>query len=305
VSDPVAILVARLRSADCKPRRSGEGWAAHCPSHEDSTQSLSLSVGADGRVLVRCHAGCSYKQIVDDLGMAPRDLFARDCPAGQARQSRPFAQNSPAVPAQDWAGLAESFVKQLSPEMRDDLSRSLGVSEASLAALRVGWATAEVLTENCGKVVKVGGYTFPMMSGAGGISGINVRTHAGRKWTLKGAKLGLFVPSGLASMPDPVYCPEGASDTAAALDRGCAAVGRPSSCAGIEHLAGLLRGRRVVIVGENDQKADRWSGRDGAMSTAAKLAREWSVRVVEWILPPDGMKDLRAWHHANPGKGIL
>src|ERR1044072_1160233 len=36
-------------------------WSAKCPAHEDSSPSLSVKVGDDGRVLVKCHAGCSAK----------------------------------------------------------------------------------------------------------------------------------------------------------------------------------------------------------------------------------------------------
>lgn len=101
-------------------------------------------------------------------------------------------------------------------------------------------------------------------------------------------------------MPDPVYVPEGASDTAAALSRGWAAVGRPSNVAAAPHLAALLRGRRVIVVGENDRKPNgKWPGRDGARTTAAKLAHEWGLASVEWMLPPDDFKDLREWHRAN------
>jgi hypothetical protein len=37
-------------------RKSGAGWIARCPAHHDKDPSLSLH-GADGKVLVHCHAG--------------------------------------------------------------------------------------------------------------------------------------------------------------------------------------------------------------------------------------------------------
>jgi hypothetical protein len=35
--------------------KSGRGWAARCPTHDDCTPTLSISEADDGKVLVRCH----------------------------------------------------------------------------------------------------------------------------------------------------------------------------------------------------------------------------------------------------------
>jgi len=40
------------------------GWTARCPSHEDRTPSLSIRDADDGKVLVRCHAGCEQEQVI-------------------------------------------------------------------------------------------------------------------------------------------------------------------------------------------------------------------------------------------------
>src|SRR5262249_13978542 len=41
-------------------KRSGDGWVAHCPGHDDQTQSLSVGAGASGKLLLRCHARCPF-----------------------------------------------------------------------------------------------------------------------------------------------------------------------------------------------------------------------------------------------------
>ncbi len=56
-------------------QRSGKGWTARCPAHEDLHPSLSLSEGDDGRVLLWCHAGCRIEEILDALGLDWSDLF--------------------------------------------------------------------------------------------------------------------------------------------------------------------------------------------------------------------------------------
>lgn len=56
-------------------RRSGDGHVACCPAHEDKHQSLSVATGTDGRVLVRCHAGCETEDVVGAIGLTLADLM--------------------------------------------------------------------------------------------------------------------------------------------------------------------------------------------------------------------------------------
>ncbi len=58
-----------------KVRRSRNGWTALCPSHQDRESSLSIGIGDDGRVLLRCFAGCPVETIVKALGLELKDLF--------------------------------------------------------------------------------------------------------------------------------------------------------------------------------------------------------------------------------------
>ena len=48
-------------------RKVGSNWSACCPTHDDRTPSLSLRDSNDGKVLVRCHAGCNQQQVIASL----------------------------------------------------------------------------------------------------------------------------------------------------------------------------------------------------------------------------------------------
>lgn len=56
-------------------RISGDGWIASCPAHDDRRPSLSVRAGEDGRILVKCHAGCDAEAIVQALGLSLSDLM--------------------------------------------------------------------------------------------------------------------------------------------------------------------------------------------------------------------------------------
>lgn len=84
---PLARVKAALEAAGC--RASGEHvWT--CPAHEDSRPSLSVSEGRDGRVLLKCHAGCGLPEILARLGLEKRELFA-DAPSGPSGKRREVA----------------------------------------------------------------------------------------------------------------------------------------------------------------------------------------------------------------------
>lgn len=42
-------------------------WLACCPAHNDKTPSLSIGIGINGKILLYCHAGCQYKDIIKAL----------------------------------------------------------------------------------------------------------------------------------------------------------------------------------------------------------------------------------------------
>ena len=84
---PAEHLVDRLSA-----KRNGAGWIAKCPAHDDRQPSLSINEGADGRVLLKCFAGCTTENIVAAIGLTMRDLFpnqiAQSVKANQHQQRR-------------------------------------------------------------------------------------------------------------------------------------------------------------------------------------------------------------------------
>lgn len=56
--------------------KTSNGWDARCPGHDDRKASLSVAEGAEGKILLRCHAGCELDAIVNALGLEKSDLFA-------------------------------------------------------------------------------------------------------------------------------------------------------------------------------------------------------------------------------------
>ena len=82
-SSPLDLILSRLD----KVKQAGNGFMARCPVHDDKNPSLSITEGDDGRVLLKCFAGCSTEDIVKALGLTMADLFPhKEKPAQQHRK---------------------------------------------------------------------------------------------------------------------------------------------------------------------------------------------------------------------------
>jgi 5S rRNA maturation endonuclease (ribonuclease M5) len=74
---PLDRVLQALDAAGCRPRATGDKHQAKCPHHNGKDfDSLTISEGTDGRVLLTCHSrGCEYADIMHALGLEPSDGF--------------------------------------------------------------------------------------------------------------------------------------------------------------------------------------------------------------------------------------
>lgn len=69
-------MIADILPRLSKVRPTGSGnWIACCPAHEDSSPSMTIREEKDGRILVHCHAGCSFEEIVNAVGFGYEPWF--------------------------------------------------------------------------------------------------------------------------------------------------------------------------------------------------------------------------------------
>ena len=198
----------------------------------------------------------------------------------------PSPQPSASPPPVDWPALTKQFARNLTPALADELCERLGLPRVALHALPGIGHDGDA-------------WTFPEVDERGEIVGIVRRFPDGRKKAMPGSQRGLTIPAYWSERGTPLLIVEGQSDTLALSLCAVSCVGRPSNTGGADMLAALLadfpHDRPIIVMGEYDQKADgSWPGRDGAKRVAEELAEKLQ-RGIEWALPPDGAKDIRAW----------
>ena len=79
---PLEVVLSRLNGH----RKQGDGYIARCPAHEDKEASLSIGQGEDGRVLIKCFAGCDAEEVVSAL----RIKVERPIPRGGQKLQRDY-----------------------------------------------------------------------------------------------------------------------------------------------------------------------------------------------------------------------
>lgn len=120
-------------------RRAGANWMARCPAHDDSSPSLAISAGSNGKVLVRCHAGCDQRDVI--AALVERGLWdaTGKRPGNMARKHRKNLEREPDpdAKARTEAALAIWRASQdIARSLAETYLRSRGVALSPLQGLR-------------------------------------------------------------------------------------------------------------------------------------------------------------------------
>jgi hypothetical protein len=251
----------------------------------------------------------NYRYVKDDVqGFGifypedPEAIHNPDRPKA-SRAEPPKPKPRPYREPKDWPKEIEHLRSRSDQAAKlDALAAQLGVSVDSLHRLECCYIP---------KLLIGGEFTipdacmaFPERDSTGTPIGINRRFDDGAKRSL--GKRGLtYDPDNWQDGLGPIYIVEGGSDVAAFDDVNLRAIGRPSATGGVDHLIPLLRtlpptDRTVVVLGENDRRmqagdVELWPGKDGAEQVARQLAFALPGFTIATAMPPEGVKDARAW----------
>lgn len=81
---PLETILTRLDGV----RKSGRGFTAKCPAHDDKTASLAISEAQGGNALIHCYAGCGALDVMQSIGLELSDLYPRAINQNMTAQER-------------------------------------------------------------------------------------------------------------------------------------------------------------------------------------------------------------------------
>jgi hypothetical protein len=271
MSAPVENLVQRLNA-----KRSGRGWIASCPVHDDRRPSLSINEASDGRALITCHAGCDSTAILNSLGMAPRDLFPKSDNGARAVSNKKRSTTAAEKSAPNWQKYNDAFTEK----NVNQLAQWRGYSVEFCEWLRVN------------KLVGVynGHIAFPVIEN-GQIIGVHYKVGDGWRYGPTGVKTTPLV-IGESIADDPIYLFESQWDMLAFADSSGERSGLVATrgAKNGKAVAGLIpSGSTVYIWTQNDPAGEQWQQQICASTNAS----------VKRVKIPAPHKDLNDWTRAG------
>lgn len=208
-------LIAELQAAGCKIK----GNACTCPNpdHDDANASCGV-FKLEGTADVwnfKCHSCGVFGDVYDLQAMLTGrtlDDVLRD--ARKSEQFRPTkATQAKPMPVADtgpyMTALAQAAEAKITPEQRDNLAKSLGLSGEKLDRLGLGTHHLHTTGEDV--------FTWPMCDVDGKIIGVRTRQPDGQKLSIKTGHNGLFIPRDILSYGT-LHVTEGPTDTAKILE---------------------------------------------------------------------------------------
>lgn len=258
--------------------KSGSGWSARCPAHDDNRASLSVAEGESGRALIWCHAGCSVEDICAAVGLQRADLMPDS--TSTSTQTRKSSKNP-------------LYRRQPSNGKR---TATYDTAEGAIAALEckngkrsAQWTYTDAQGEPVGVIVRWDKST-----------GKDVRPVAlvGDQWIVGG----MPEPRLLYGLPDltatdRVYICEGekAADAARAIGLTATTSAHGSKSASKTDWSPLA-GKECVILPDNDDAGEKYASDVEAL--LGSLTPPASVKVVRLPNMPKG-GDMADWTEAN------
>ncbi len=254
-------------------RKAGGSWMARCPAHDDREPSLSIATGNEGKVLVRCHAGCTQVAVIEALevrglwqGWDAHQRAYRSVPAPEAHRkadalqkarcdlvARIWRQTGPAAGSLIARYMASrGIVSPLPPDLRfhPDLRHLTGAyAPAMVAAIR-----------NVDGIVTGLHRTWLRDDGAG-------KTHLSPAKAMLGICRGGAVR--LAEVEDELGVSEGIENGLSVQQATGLPVWAALSTSGLTGLVMPARVRRIVILADGDEPGEK-----AAQTAAARWCDE-------------------------------
>lgn len=235
-------------------KKSGGGYTARCPAHEDKRNSLSIKEGDDGRVLVKCFAGCTVEDIVAAKGWKLADLFPQNGTqaSGRGKPADPTPKSDRTFEATD------ADVERIQCALIDStecLRYIEGRGISLMVAVDLKWGYTEWKFSEFPEAVPA--LAVPHYVD-GKLVGIKYRTIDGSKCFSQnyGSKLdGLYGAEGLDPKAEEILIFEGPEDAALAITHGFNATAINSATStklSKSDVELLCQYRRVYLVGDQD-----------------------------------------------------
>ena len=290
-----------------------DGWVVLCPAHHDSRPSLRVAINETSDVLLYCRAGCSIGDITRAANITKAQLFNVD--TSNVAEMPTLESTTVAVGAREQAALVTYLDKAAaalegSTEAQKYAFDRFGVTHPVAVALQLGFDDTTINTP--GLALSRTAYhadprlVVPFLDFDGAAVGMQARaltSSASVRWSGPinpstggtWSKYGFFQAD--SDYPE-VIVTEGPGDALTAYAAGYSVlIVRGAALASSETLADALaaglKGRRIVVAGDNDS---------AGLAFTNNVCEALSTRGLDTyrLVLPTAVSDITAWRESNP-----
>ena len=288
--NPIDDVLNRLQNV----KQHNSYFMASCPAHPDDEPSLSISEGDDGKVLLKCFAGCTAEEIVVAIDLKMSDLFAERGGGGVIPLNTTASLHHPSENTHNKAerGDAEGNAVGDAPPTLENYASYVGLSPRFLKSL--GLREIHYVDQ---KAVKI-----PYLDRRGEEVCVRFRvalTGSPKIKTRKGDKHRLYGLQSIDEMRNTGFCilVEGESDAHVGWYHEQPVIGIPGASGFQSDWTGELDGfEKIYAVVEPDEAGEQFWQR---------LATESSLQERLYRVDLAGVKDLRELHLQNQEQFVI
>jgi DNA primase len=124
-------------------RKSNNAWMACCPAHDDRSPSLSIKDIGDGKLVLKCFAGCETIDVLGAIGLDWDDVMPPKQPVERIQTMKP---QKPTIYATDALRVVKTEA-QIITMAAMDITKGRKINEPEMARIKLAMERIKTLTD--------------------------------------------------------------------------------------------------------------------------------------------------------------
>jgi hypothetical protein len=124
-------------------RKANSAWMACCPAHDDRSPSLSIKDIGDGKLVLKCFAGCETIDVLGAIGLDWEDVMP---PKQPVERIQTVKSQKPTIYATDALRVVKTEA-QIITMAAMDITKGRKINEPEMARIKLAMERIKTLTD--------------------------------------------------------------------------------------------------------------------------------------------------------------
>lgn len=124
-------------------RTANNTWLACCPAHDDRSPSLSITDNGDGKIMLKCFAGCETIDVLGAIGLDWEDVMPPKQPLEKIQTMQPQKHKLYATDALRVLKIESQIIVMAA----FDIQKGRAINEAEMSRIKLAMERIKTVTE--------------------------------------------------------------------------------------------------------------------------------------------------------------